>query len=329
MALRAIGQISASIQQKPLIVVRSNFVCSSPPLPRPGSCALPRIADEYLDCVSYLYPSISDAEEGARRGGTAFLVAMPFSSGGGLLPYLITNRHIIENGNTVVRLNKRDGKVECIETDERLWTFHPAGDDLAALPFLYDPRQVTLLWLPFSKLLTREIIAAYDIGLGDEAFVVGRFVNHEGREKNLPTVRFGNIAQMPWEPIRDRRASGPFYQDSYLVEIRSIGGYSGSPVFVHILPGSIRRVEGWVDKILSAHGPWLLGVNWAHMNDYMPAKEESGRELSFKVQSNSGMMAVVPSWKVAELLESTALAQQREELLRNIPSFSGAPDANE
>jgi hypothetical protein len=50
---------------------------------------------------------------------------------------------------------------------------------------------------------------------------------HEGRQKNSPTARFGNIAQMPNEPVIIKR----FEQECFLVEARSIGGYSGSPVF--------------------------------------------------------------------------------------------------
>jgi hypothetical protein len=73
----------------------------------------------------------------------------------------------------------------------------------------------------------------FDIGPGDDVFVVGRFINREGKQKNIPSVRFGNIAQMPGEPL--------FLDDGkelecFLIEGRSISGFSGSPVFIHISP---------------------------------------------------------------------------------------------
>ena len=63
----------------------------------------------------------------------------------------------------------------------------------------------------------------------------------------------------------NRFADTRFPQESFLVEVRSIGGYSGSPVFVFIPPASPREgVKDWVPHgILRSHGPWLLGLTGA------------------------------------------------------------------
>ena len=66
-----------------------------------------------------------------------------------------------------------------------------------------------------------------NIGIGDEAIAIGRFINHDGNQRNQPSVRFGAIAQMPKDKIRTDTGE----QDAFLVEIKSISGYSGSPVF--------------------------------------------------------------------------------------------------
>src|SRR5205814_5913498 len=121
------------------------------------------------------------------------------------------------------------------ETDEREWVRHPDGDDLAACLISFDPMLYKFHFVPSYDFATKEVVEHWKIGPGDDVFVVGRFINHEGRQRNHPTARFGCIGQMPLEPIpQDRPHQPPFMQESYLVEARSIGGYSGSPVFVHI-----------------------------------------------------------------------------------------------
>jgi hypothetical protein len=64
-------------------------------------------------------------------------------------------------------------------------------------------------------------IPPLDIGIGDEAFVVGRFINHEGKQRNTPTARTGIISQMPIEPIHIRGID----QECFLIEARSFGGF--------------------------------------------------------------------------------------------------------
>ena len=58
-------------------------------------------------------------------------------------------------------------------------------------------------------------------------------------------------------------------------------------------------------------GTWLLGVDWAHLNDFMPVKDDRGNLLPFKVQSNSGFSAVVPAWRLGMLLDSPKVADSR------------------
>jgi hypothetical protein len=58
---------------------------------------MPRIDDDLLDCVVYLYGSKAEADAGINIGGSGFLVSYASSRGikaGGFM-YAITNRHII------------------------------------------------------------------------------------------------------------------------------------------------------------------------------------------------------------------------------------------
>src|SRR5579863_1360819 len=74
---------------------------------RPG---VARIPDVYLDCVVYLYGSEADAEDGLRTGGSGFLVGVRADDLKVALIYAVTNRHVVEPGNLVIRLRTKDGK---------------------------------------------------------------------------------------------------------------------------------------------------------------------------------------------------------------------------
>lgn len=278
---------------------------------------VPRVNDDILDCVIYLYPSVADADVGRHIGGSGFLVGIPAKTVPGNFIYAVTNRHVIEGGSACIRLNTMTGAKDTRDYDERHWTFHPDGDDLAVCTMpameasIYKYRHV-----PSEILLTKERATELNIGPGDDVNVVGRFINHEGRQRNLPTMRFGNIAQMPWEPIQQIRVSGePFDQESWLVEARSIGGYSGSPVFVEINPlwdrlNGYKMERGW---------RYLLGVDWGHINSWEPVRTPNDPHPIFRVRGNTGMMAVVPSWKLIDLLNLPALVERRakdEELVK-------------
>jgi hypothetical protein len=160
--------------------------------------------------------------------------------------------------------------------------------------------------------------------------MVGRFINHEGKQQNRPTLRYGHIAMMPSEPIEDAKSG--IKQESYLVECRSMGGYSGSPVFVMVMNQAMARRRQTSFANLIPRGPWLLGINWCHLHYASPIKSRSvDGEASMVmtsppiiendeyVLSNSGMAGVVPVTKLIELLDSDeviALRQKDEEAVR-------------
>src|SRR5438876_12389505 len=162
------------------------------------------------------------------------------------------------------------------------------------------------------------------MGIGDEVFMVGRFINHEGTQQNKPSVRFGHIAMMPGEPITNPKTG--FRQNCYLVDCRSMGGYSGSPVFVmpQSMAGGRRQMMVGVFAGQRMSGPYLLGINWCHLHYRMPILEAAQDDSAMVVTeppivtdgnyvlANSGMAGVVPVSKLIELLESDEVKQARE-----------------
>ncbi len=279
---------------------------------------MPRISDDILDCVIYLYPTELDARNGEKVGGSGFLVGIPSKVyENSWYVYAVTNSHVIREGNSpVIRLNTKEGQIDVLNLESGNWLHHPDGDDIAVCPIALPSDRFKFKFVTPNLFLTSEIIQEYAIGPGDDIFLVGRFVNHEGKQRNIPSARFGNIAMMPWEPIR--HPTRGILQESFLIEARSIAGYSGSPVFVHILPFSKRPNTTTIHSVYS--GPWLLGVDWGHIPVKEVVKEktppsEPEREVpeGWWVYYNAGMMAVVPVWKLVELLELEPLRTGREE----------------
>jgi hypothetical protein len=117
-------------------------------------------------------------------------------------------------------------------------------------------------------------------------------------KKNLPILRTGNIAMMPLEPIKTCHGS----MEAYLIELRSIAGLSGSPVFVHtIVPeeGKLRHTLSWMG---------LMRGHWNIDKDSIDAVNSiDGEPL------NVGIGIVVPAYKVMEITHQEIVMKMREE----------------
>ena len=177
--------------------------------------------------------------------------------------------------------------------------------------------------IPTEMFINDTIIADYDIGVGDWVSLVGRFHVHEGVSRILPTTRFGNIAMMPDESIKirtSRREDGK--QDAFLVEMRSIGGFSGSPAILELSSLLLLR-PNWETlrqrlreqgKEIHA-GPWLLGVDVGHVEKTTKLIEvKTGKEMLFK--ANSAMTGIIPAWKLLNLLNSPEAQKDRADTVK-------------
>jgi hypothetical protein len=261
---------------------------------------LPRIPDHLMDGAAFLFRTRQEAEKRARIGGTAFLVTKEIAGskeafGQRLyIPYFVSCRHVVFSGGaSVISINRRDGGppdiFECEPTD---WTEHPRRDDVVAIcaqpymrPNVHRYASIENTWL-----ITPEYMKAVELGVGDEVFMIGRFINHQGQKENRSAVRFGSISMMLeniWVKADHR------YQEGFSVEMRSRTGFSGSPVAVYrTLATSLANTK--VDNFWG-----ILGVNWGYVLD------ESGE--------NTWLNGVVPAWKIIDLLEYTDLKKQHEE----------------
>jgi hypothetical protein len=286
---------------------------------------VPRVPDAVLDSVIYLYSSERDAEGGVASGGTGFLIGAgsdltPEAEAGLITVYAVTARHVAKGGASVVRAMRRDTtpQVEILTLTPDDWKDLPSIDDVAVCPIAALPPALhhTYSFVRGSQILTRERMEEAGLGPGDEAYMVGRFIGHDGRQRNLPSVRFGSIAMMPWEPIRSETGID---QESFLVEMRSLPGYSGSPVFAYRTVPMVRldkdgRPVG--DDFQGFGNVWLLGIDWCHLPNYHPvleSKDGAAIDEGWVVKQNSGMAGVIPAWKLQELLfEDEELVEMRK-----------------
>jgi hypothetical protein len=273
-----------------------------------------RIPDQFLACSVYLYRSEEEASNGAHSGGSGFIVGVPLEVNAEETQlYAVTNQHVIRKyENPVIRLNTVKGNVECMVTNKLRWDVD-TENDLAVLPLLLNENEFQLAYVPDHQLMTEPFLEAMNIGPGDEVFIIGRFVGHDGQQRNTPSVRFGNISMMPREPRIDPQAN-----QAFLVDCRSMPGYSGSPVFVMFDPARALPPHwdppkpyqpGW-------HGPWLLGVDSFHVSTYEPLLSDkvTDKEVvpNLWVKANAGMAGVVPAWHLHRLLSSPKLVAHRQ-----------------
>jgi hypothetical protein len=231
----------------------------------------------------------------------------------------------------VIRLNRRDGTVEYIESTTEQWFRHPDGDDVAVLPIAVRYLDLRVWNIDVRLFVTPQTIHDEDIGIGDDTVMVGRFVNHEGKQKNSPAVRFGNIAMMAEEKIVT--ATG-LEQEAFLVEVRSLPGYSGSAVFIYspcaTNDQSVRRKGQDRDfdykpkltemppqvhwDAMNPKGPFLLGIDFCHIPRKAYVLDVGGKKVDEKwyVEENTGMAGVIPAWKIAEVLNLEELKAMRK-----------------
>jgi hypothetical protein len=234
----------------------------------------------------------------------------------------ITARHIVrgiahnsDDGNLLIRVNSRGGGPMFVETKASDWLEHPDDEsvDVAVLPWMPGAGVFDHLAWPMGQLATQAVIDEQGIGVAEDLFLTGLFVNHAGTGRNLPIVRVGNIAAMPEERVATKHL-GPI--EAYLVESRSIGGLSGSPVFVHL--GSMRQFGGNT-RVSGGSQMYLLGLMHGHW-DAMGNAADSPVLQDERINDeriNMGIAIVVPASKIDEVVRQPVMLEGRDKALRD------------
>jgi hypothetical protein len=277
-----------------------------------------RIPEAITSCVCFLCVK---QQPGANAGkyqpaGTGVFVGVKME-GDYSFVYLVTARHVVDTieecgfKEMYARINTHTGTYEYIQVNLDAWiTSTNKAIDLAVLRFGIDQKIFNFKPLPFEMLATTETVAKHGIGIGDELFAVGLFALREGKERNIPIVRTGIVAAMPDEPLTNK--TGDQYH-AYLAELRSIGGLSGSPVFVWIdrfrcvNPG-LEEAKDWAFFLLGLiQGHWDLQKNAT--SDLLAPDAPF---ISKGENLNVGIAVVTPAQYLVALLMAETLQQERE-----------------
>jgi hypothetical protein len=276
-----------------------------------------RVPDDVKKCVVFIGESIPGKAPGpdaVHYGGTGFFVHMALV-GKAVAIYLVTAKHVadaLRGKPFLIRANTKTGESKIFEpTDALHWHYHPSDTaaDVAVMEWC-PPVDIDYQHIDSNSFVDDAMLNPTGIGIGSEVHIIGLFKFHHGSSRNHPLLRTGNIAMIPDERIE---VSGSKPMEAYLIEARSIGGLSGSPVFA---------VTEWFNpekKVLSL--TWaLLGLTRGHwefregqsINDF--SIEDSQKQLGVNV----GIAIVTPAKKILDILNNAELTAIREKFRQEL-----------
>jgi hypothetical protein len=291
-----------------------------------------RIPEEIRKCVVFLCSRLPSGAIVMR--GTGFLVGVHLGGTGQMIGYIVTAKHVadlIEGTECGVRINLPSGAAETfwIGADMQ-WCRHPSEPDsvdAAVMPFPFRT-DADFRALDYDMFLTDDIIAKADIGPGDQVVTTGLFLPLQ-ISRNEPIVRTGNVAVMPRDRVpRIKIGANVVEAEVYLVEVRSVGGLSGSPVFV---TPTIRLAHPFVTAdasgkedarcfILGGTRLYLMGLMHGHWT-IEPAEHD---RYDFATSTDPiksiavGIAVVVPAKKIAEIIDRPDLVEHRKRMEQQI-----------
>ncbi len=271
------------------------------------------IPDDLRKCVAYVCFKLADGS--TKFAGSVFFVSRPMADDitDFAFGYAVTARHVIDGikdkgiASVFLRVNSRTG-LKWIDTPAIGWISHPNPlVDVAIYRMVLTDDLDHFAW-PVRGFLNSETIYKEKVGIGEDVFFTGLFSQYHGRSKNIPIVRVGNIAAMPDEPVSTEFG----LMQAYLIEARSIGGISGSPVFINIGGGGPTR--GIFVSTLAKFQ--LLGLVHGHFDMDNLEQDLIAEDGLKKIGINTGIAVVVPADKIFEAInqfsaEEMVIAQQQ------------------
>lgn len=227
--------------------------------------------------------------------------------------YMVTARHVIDGlkgkgvENVYAILNLKDGQPTArgrAELPIKDWFSHPTDNsiDIAIYKTGISDGADHMVF-PMSLAVSDSIMADHEVGLGDNVFVTGLFRHHFGTRRNIPIIRTGNLAAFDEEKISTKDRG---LMDAYLIEARSIGGLSGSPVILNL--GHVRAIKGEIKHWKSSdpafyllgaiHGHYDVDAGSVDMDEIISDGGLSNERI------NTGIAIVVPYYNIEKVIEA-------------------------
>jgi hypothetical protein len=304
-----------------------------------------RVPDQILKTAVFLG---RDTEKGREYGGTGYIISVDYGPGyvitsesAGVgesvrypLMFLASAAHVaekLEGFDFYIRANYKGGSLAEIKQDcNTRWWYHPterkAVDAAIMVLAVSEVLSLDIVPIPVLMFANQELIQSQDLGIGDEVFIAGLFKNAKGMAKNIPIIRIGNVAMMPGEKILFPNTDDPdrlIYAN--LLESRSIGGLSGSPVFIR---QTIQTRWGFSgsggpvgDAARFASGPFhffgsMIG-HWRVPVGYGELEQEA---------MNMGIAPMVPAHKILEILTQPELIDVMNRLHQEVRKYAERKD---
>ena len=311
------------------------YSSSGLPYTRWARVGMPKIPRTVIDTIFFLFRDREAAERGDNPGGTGFIVAVPSERTHSAFPhyYAVSCHHAVcTGGYSCIRLNRTGGGSEIIELGPDEWRFEPSRGDIAACLLDIDDAALQVSAIPLGQFLTRERASQDEIGVGEDVFMVGLFLDaawQVAKTRNTPMARFGNISAMP-SPDALFRISGIGGRREYLiVDMHSRDGISGSPVCVFRTPMADFTKPIEKQPLLGGSVFYFLGIHCGQFPELWGVKRRARRaraESAALIEGDciiglSGLTLAAPAWDIAELLQCERFKQERArvEATRPIP----------
>lgn len=275
-----------------------------------------RIQEDVIDTVCYLTYGFREVAGGPpefKLAGTGFFVRVNSEIQGQWFNFLVTAKHLIDaaKGRSIGFLvNGNDGTIKHYAFGAMQFYQHPTDNAAdVAIHYVQLTGDMDVKTIPLEALLEKDDLVKKGIGVGDEIFIVGLFAKAPGVSRNVPIVRHGNLAMIPRDKLRTRLYGDA---DVYLFEARSIGGISGSPVFVReTLDVNVNRLDGATARLSGlagrhclglVHGHWDIGVE--KMNEALLDIDQGDKGV------NLGIGIVTPAYKILETLKHPEMVEK-------------------
>ena len=298
-----------------------------------------RVPDEIHECVAFLGRAIRNPQglkQTKEARTTAFFVGVPSEKFRDThYIYLVTAQHSAKQlslGGSwfgLCNIPPEAGYVEFAAGSETSWWYHPTEPErvdaaVIEMPGQYPPAKgdTPFRYIPVSMFATSEKIKQHNIGAGDLTFLGGLFSKAPDHYyQPVALVRTGNIAMIPPNrvPITIEKNS-PVESEVYLVEVRSFGGISGSPVFVReTISFEINSLDRGKLILQTPGSFFLLGVMHGHWDIKKECLNEARLDVPRKdeLAMNLGIAIVVPAKKILEILNQPGLIDADANWTRN------------
>lgn len=302
------------------------------------ACNEMRIPQRHIKATIYVYSSEQNARAGVPAGGSGFFVGMPTGRPDQYFVYAVTNAHVIAGCSEFpyIRVNKEGGGFQYVGIPKSSWQLHPHGDDIAVAQLGgLSQLDLDVGIIPTTDFVTQENLLATNmhLGAGDPTYMVGRFTSHEGVSVNTPIVRYGNISLNPDKQNTVWNSATKHDDEVFLIEARSVSGYSGSAVFTYINELDYRdKIQEITEDTNLIPKQYFLGINIGHTQMMKPVqvldpdKPSQAEYQDLEVDGygrlyseyNSGIMRIAPAWKLQEVLDMEVFADMRKKVKKQV-----------